>query len=231
METDELFATLQEKEQERALPSDACNKQIRAACTGDLKACQAMSAKTRSLASLGLLLFVGLSVLLLARQRLSGVTAAALWGATGWALIQVLVLVFGLTRQRGSSARVRVGLALLVPTAFFGYLTLIRSSTSSFSEFVQQPQQTQHAMHCGLFSFVIGSVAAVSIMLLWRRTDPFTPRITGSLAGLAGGLAAATPVGLVCPGTDGWHLCLAHGLSLVLVVALGAVLGRRWLSP
>jgi hypothetical protein len=229
MESDDLFATLQERE--RALPSSACNKQIREACTSDLKACHAMSAKARSLASLGLLLFVGVSVLLLSRQQLSGFTAAALWGATGWAVIQVLLLLLGLTRQRTSSARTRLGLALLVPAAFLLYLTLIRSSTSSFAAFMHQPQQTRHALHCGAFSFVIGAIAAISILLLWRRTDPFTPRVTGSLAGLMGGLAAATPIGLVCPGTDGWHLWLAHGVSLILVVALGAVLGRRWLCP
>jgi hypothetical protein len=184
------------------------------------------------LASFGLLLFVGLSLVLLSRRELSGFTAAALWGAMGWATLQAGVLFLGFGRPRsGGSARLRWLLALLVPVAFFAYLLVTSTPTASFSEFVSSSKQTQHAFYCGLLSFVIGALAALGITLLWRRTDPFTPRLSGSIAGLLGGLGAAVPIGLVCPGTDGWHLCIAHGASLLLVVGLGAALGRRWLSP
>jgi len=226
---DELFSALREREE---LPSNACNEQIHRTCTGDLKACKAMSARKRSLVSLGILFLVGASLLVLSGRSLSGLTAAALWGAMGWAVVQTVILFLSFARQhKGSGARLRWGLALLVPVAFLGYLTMIRSSTPALATFLGQPESTRHMLHCGAFSFVVGAAVAFGIVLLWRRTDPFTPRLSGSLAGLIGGLGAATPIGLVCPGTDGWHLWLAHGVSLILVVALGAALGRRWLCP
>jgi hypothetical protein len=229
-EADDLLAGLREREAN--LPSTACNQKIHSTCTKDLQACQAMSARHRSLISLGILLVVGVALLILARRGLSGVTAAALWGAMGWAIVQTAILFLGLARRHaGSSTRVRLGLTLLVPLLFFGYLTLIRTSSPPIGEFMAHSENTGHALHCGMFSFVIGALAACGILFLWRKTDPFTPRLSGSLAGLLGGLGAATPIGLVCPGTDCWHLWLAHGVSLILVVGMGAMLGRRWLSP
>jgi hypothetical protein len=228
--TEDLFAGLREREAQ--LPSATCNQRIHKTCTKDLQACQAMSARHRSFISLAILLVVGVALLSLTHHGLSGVTAAALWGALGWAIAQTAILFWGLARrQGGSSTRVRLGLTVLVPVLFFGYLTLIRTSTPPLSEFMARPENTGHALHCGLFSFVVGAIAAGGILFLWRKTDPFTPRLSGSLAGLIGGLAAATPIGLVCPGTDCWHLWLAHGLSLVLLVGMGAMLGKRWLSP
>lgn len=229
-EADDLLAGLREREDK--LPSAACNQQIRNTCTKDLQACQAMSAQRRSLVSLGILLVVGVALLMLTRRGLSGVSAAALWGALGWAIVQTAILFLGLARRYGGgSARIRLGLTVLVPLLFFGYLTLIRTSSPPLGEFMAHAEDTGHALHCGIFSFVIGAAAACGILFFWRKTDPFTPRLSGSLAGLLGGLGAATPIGLVCPGTDCWHLWLAHGVSLVLVVGMGAMLGRRWLSP
>jgi hypothetical protein len=229
-EGDDLLASLRDREDQ--VPSTTCNQRIHSTCTKDLQACQSMSARHRSLISLGILLVVAVALLILARRGLSGVTAAALWGAMGWAIVQAAILFLGLARRHaGSSARVRLGLTLLVPVLFFGYLTLIRTSSPPLGEFMAHSENTGHALHCGMFSFVIGAFAACGILFLWRKTDPFTPRLSGSLAGLLGGLGAATPIGLVCPGTDCWHLWLAHGVSLILVVGMGAMLGRRWLSP
>jgi hypothetical protein len=214
-EGDDLFASLREREAK--LPSSTCNQKIHSTCTKDLQACQAMSARRRSLISLAVLLVVGTALLILTRRGLSGVTAAALWGALGWAIVQTVILFLGFARQQsGSSTRVRLGMTVLVPLLFFGYLTLIRTSSPPLGEFIAHSENTGHALHCGLFSFVIGAFAACGILFLWRKTDPFTPRLSGSLAGLLGGLGAATPIGLVCPGTDCWHLWLAHGLSLVV---------------
>jgi hypothetical protein len=191
-----------------------------------------MSARNRSLVSFAVLLVVGVALLMLGRRGLSGATAAALWGALGWAIAQTAILFWGLARrQGGNSVRVRLGLTLLVPLLFFGYLTVMGTSTPPLSEFVAHAESTEHALHCGIFSFLVGTVAAGVILFLWRRTDPFTPRLSGSLAGLIGGLGVATPIGLVCPGTDCWHLWLAHGLTLVLLVGMGATLGKRWLAP
>lgn len=229
-EPEDLFATLAQREAD--VPSPTCNRRIREHCTGDLKACHRMSTRVRSIASLALVLFVSVALLFIAHRPLSGFSAAALFGAMGWASVEALILVLGLARrQETSSRRLRLALAFVVPAAFFVYLTLTRTATEPLGEFLSHGDETRHALHCGAFSFVIGAAAALGIAALWRRTDPFTPRLSGALAGLLGGLAAAIPIGLVCPGTDGWHLWSAHGISLVLVILMGTLLGRRWLSP
>jgi hypothetical protein len=68
-------------------------------------------------------------------------------------------------------------------------------------------------------------------MLLWRRTDPLTPGISGALLGLVGGMGSALGMGVACPSHETWHLCVSHGVVVASLVVLGAAAGRRVLAP
>ena len=74
-------------------------------------------------------------------------------------------------------------------------------------------------------------VPLAGLLLSWRRTDPFTPFLTGALIGGWAGLAGAVALGLFCPSCDVGHLILGHGGVVLLGIMIGGWLGRRLLAP
>jgi hypothetical protein len=214
----------------RAAVSDAICKH----CTKGLHAKRGASAEKRVVLSLlisgvvtGLLIVWGVS------SGSAGATlSSALYGAAGWAIIQTLVLVFGLARPPGRkpARAVRLVIAVVVPIAFLGYIATTASAKLPFETF-SQGATASHAMGCGLFSLFVGSLVSGGVLLLWRGTDPLTPGISGALVGLVGGLGGAVGVGIACPSHEAWHMGCAHGLGVIALVFLGGAVGRRLLSP
>ncbi|HEY3499230.1 MAG TPA: NrsF family protein, partial [Polyangiaceae bacterium] len=76
-----------------------------------------------------------------------------------------------------------------------------------------------------------GALVTGGVLLLWRRTDPMSPGVSGALAGLAGGMGSALAFGVACPSHEAWHLWLSHGVVVVALVVLGGAVGRRLLAP
>lgn len=213
-------------------PGAAVSARIRRACTSDLTPAASVSAPRRLLLT-ALVAVAGLSGLLAAglhdQREPGGDAGSALWAAVGWVSVVSVVIGIGVARPPGkrSGWRTRLLVATLVPVSFCVYLALASSETLPLD----------HALHdrgilgCGMYTLLTSAVVALGVMLPWRRTDPVSPGLTGALLGLGGGLVAATAASVVCPCREGWHLWLAHGASLVLVVLIGAWVGRRWLAP
>jgi hypothetical protein len=207
---------------------------IKQHCTRDLCCRKGMSPRSRLLASLllavavlGLLLVIGSG-----HARPEGALAAAIYGAVGWAVVLLAVLLGGLARPPGKRLprRIRLAMAIGIPIAFLAYLAFAAEHRLPVGQFVR----TGHAgtaFACGLHALLFSAIAAGGTLFIWRGTDPLTPGLSGALAGLAGGLAGAVAVGIACPSGETWHLWLAHGVALVALVALGSVAGRRWLAP
>lgn len=213
-------------------PGAAVSARIRRACTSDLTPAGSVSARRRLLLT-ALVALAGLSALLAAglhdHRDLGANTESVLWGALGWAGVLSVVIGIGVARPPGKRLGwpARVLVATLVPLAFLAYLALATRETLP----VDRALDDQGTLGCGVYTLLTSAVVALGIMLPWRRTDPFNPGLTGALLGLGGGLVAATAANVVCPCREGWHLWLAHGASLVLVVLIGAWVGRRWLAP
>ncbi len=212
-------------------PGAAVSARIRRACTSDLTPAGALSARRRLLMT-AIVAAAGLAALLAAGLRdhdRGGASEATLWVAGGWVGVVSLVIGIGVARPPGkrSAWLTRVLVATLVPLSFCVYLALATSETLPLD----------HALHdsgtlgCGMYTLLTSALVALGVMLPWRRTDPVSPGLTGALLGLGGGLVAATAASVVCPSREGWHLWLAHGASLVVVVLIGAWVGRRWLAP
>ncbi|HEY4160205.1 MAG TPA: NrsF family protein, partial [Polyangiaceae bacterium] len=82
-----------------------------------------------------------------------------------------------------------------------------------------------------LVSLFFGATVSAGVLLAFRGTDPLTPRLSGALAGLVGGLGGALAMGIACPSHEAWHLWFAHGLVVVVLGLFGFVVGRRILAP
>jgi len=213
-------------------PCAAVSARIRRACTSDLTPASSLSARRRLLLT-ALAALAGLAALLAAglwdHREPGGGSESVLWAALGWVSVVSVVLGVGVARPPGkrSAWTTRLLVATLVPLSFCVYLALATSETLSLDHALHD----RGTMGCGLYTLLTSALVALGIMLPWRRTDPVSPALTGALLGLGGGLVAATAASVVCPCREGWHLGLAHGASLVIVVLIGAWVGRRWLAP
>jgi hypothetical protein len=87
------------------------------------------------------------------------------------------------------------------------------------------------ALGCGLRSMLAGLLGCGAFMFIWRRTDPWTPRISGALIGGCAGTIASAGVGIPCAAEHGGHLLIGHWLAVPLLALFGALVARRVLAP
>jgi hypothetical protein len=220
---------------EPAAPSGAVDAAIRKICTSKLGPTRSRSIASRIARSIAL--SGGLFALLLSlgwqRHPPRQAVAAALAGALLWGIAQASVIIVGLGRAPGKRAHrwVRWAVVVVLPLTFFVHLTLASDVTLSVQDFITAPRSIRHTVVCGIHTLVFGALAMATLFFVWRRTDPFSPRLSGAVSGLAGGLVGAVALDLTCPHLEAWHLWIGHGLTLVTLVAAGWYAGRRWLAP
>jgi len=191
-------------------PGEAVSAKICGACTKNLCAQRGLSAVSR----LALCLAV------------SGVVASFGY----WFGLRHHRSELGLRRGLLGSRGLRVALAVLLPVLFLGYLSYAAWSYVPFEQF-SHGARASHALSCGLIALGFGAIVGGSVLLVWRGTDPVTPRLSGTLAGFVGGVGGALAVGIGCPSHEAWHLWTAHGLIVLALGLMGFAAGRRLLSP
>lgn len=217
-----------------ATPSEACSKAIRGTCTKGLCAKRGVSATTRALLTLGLsLLLLGYYTWYgLTDNRPSGVMRTALFGAMGWLGAQAVLVFVTLVRppgKRGSRA-LRLAMLLAVPLLFVGYLALVSTEAVPLGKFAHG-YSGGHALGCGVVALALGALVAGGAIFAWRRTDPYTPGLSGALIGMVAGIASGSGMSVACATGEAFHVCFAHGLVVFALSALGFGLGRRLLAP
>lgn len=216
-------------------PPESVGDAIRRACTSDLERKSPVDAVRRVL--LSVLISGGLFATLLAigwmRHPPEKAVLMALLGALAWGLIQASVLFVGHGRPPGlrSGKVLRWAAVLAVPAIFLVHLTLTTGSALSFHDFLEVQRSVRSTVVCGIHALLFGAWASIALFALWRRTDPFNPRLTGALTGLAGGLVGAIALDMTCTNDEAWHLWLGHGATLMAFVIAGWFAGRKWLSP
>jgi hypothetical protein len=87
------------------------------------------------------------------------------------------------------------------------------------------------AFACGAHGLARGILTLGILFLVWRRTDPFSPRTTAAHLGLVSGLLSVVATTMVCPIREGVHLLLGHALVVLITAAAGATLGPKLLAP
>ncbi len=220
---------------EQPAPSAAVGAAIHRICTADLRPVKTRSIVDRIVRSIALSggLFAVLLALGWKLHPPHRAVAVALAGALVWGVAQASVIFVGLGRAPGKRAHrwIRWAVVFAVPLAFFVHLTVASDVTLSIRDFIMSPRSLRHTIVCGIHALVFGLMAVVALFVMWRRTDPFSPRLSGAVAGLAGGLVGAVALDMTCPHLEAWHLWIGHGLTLVALVVGGWYAGRRWLAP
>jgi len=214
-------------------PPAELSRAIRRTCTQDLRRKRGLSSYQR----LGISMLISAAIIMLlhyagvAQGRSEAALRAALYGALGWVVVTAGVLFLGLARPpgRSGSRALRLGLAAVIPVAFFVYLAFAGSDRLPLHEFVGE--HAGWAVECGLIATFFKTLSAGSMWFIWRGTDPLTPGLSGALAGMAGGMVSACAMGCACAATETWHLWMSHGTMLVGLGLVGWLVGKRWLAP
>jgi hypothetical protein len=217
---------------EKKLPRPDVCAHVRSECTRGLTRKRPLSWAKRLVVCGALLVVMLLGVLALASGRLGYAYAySAVWGVLGWAIALLAVLAVGFSPRLANFRLWRIAIIIGLPVSFYLYMAYNSSALSSLAAFLGSASHCAHAAQCGAFASILGAVGALGLMLMLRGSDPFCPRLSGALLGLIGGVVGALSTGIVCPGQVVWHTVLGHGLSLVALGLVGAVVGRRILAP
>ncbi len=84
---------------------------------------------------------------------------------------------------------------------------------------------------CALEGTVVAATVLAVLLGVSRRTAPSAPVSAGVAAGVAAGLSGVLTLQCVCPVAVPLHVAVVHGTVLVVGAVLGAMVGRRVLTP
>jgi hypothetical protein len=166
------------------------------------------------------------------RDVLRGKMQVLGWGLIMSLLISVLVLhptLPGKPAERPRLAqnprRILLGALLALVAIFFV------EYAEAFNSSIQTPPGMASALRCAEHGLIRGGLGLALLVGIWRRTDPFSPRLSAGLLGFAAGLLGVLATTLACRSHEGWHLMIGHALVVALCSGLGFLLGERFLSP
>ncbi|MEM8698904.1 MAG: NrsF family protein [Pseudomonadota bacterium] len=169
---------------------------------------------------IAMLATMGLSVLLYG-VRSDGPTGGA-WSVTIWAVLGIMALV--------SARRMRLPeppqwLAVLAP--FAGLLLLLLVLTGiAYSEGAALVR-ADHLIHCLQTVGLLAVMPFFAVSFLLRRGAPASPLMAGAMAGLVAGSVGALAYSISCPINDPMASLSAHTLTVLIIAALGALIGTR----
>lgn len=233
--TEESLRTLSDGLPEQAFavtdkPSEATREAIRRAVRADLKPVEAVSMNKRALfvlgvgvasASLVVISYGGAGLKGLAKHAVGTVVTAIV------ALLATLAIAGSFTpKLQDKLGRSQRG--LLLATLLVAWTVYLAShiTDQALGTALAGP-----AIGCCLRSLLAGSIGCGAFLYIFRRTDPWTPRVSGALLGACAGTIASAGVGIPCPSETGGHLMVGHWLAVPLLALFGALVARRVLEP
>ena len=155
-----------------------------------------------------------------------GLVAMTAIGTSGIAAIALFVAVGRGSSMLGRSRRLLIATAASAPVAFL----LWKVAATWGVPHMMDAWPTRPGLRCFALTALLAAWPAVA--LVWERlgSDPVHPRELGVALGVAAGAAAATLVDLWCPVGHVPHLLGGHVAPILLLGALGALVGGRALA-
>jgi hypothetical protein len=147
----------------------------------------------------------------------------------GWGTVAVLSMWGALGRAASASWRSRsalVAIAVGTPAVLLA-LSLMLAAL--------RPERSGADLHatglkCLGLTLAVALFPLVALTSARRESDPVHPAPAGAALGSASGASAGILVELWCPTATPWHLAVGHVLPIVVLMALGALLGARSLA-
>jgi hypothetical protein len=225
MNTVDPFAELAAKS---SFPSERILNALHEEMRADSKPRRSLSRRARALLSI-LALALGLT---LTAARVLGENPSAFLIALASSCLSIGTLLFmgvipGTGRTNAGMRRILLG-TLGIFT--FTVLALNADHFMPLDQFASGGH-IHGVTHCVTFSLLAGVIASSGLMMIWRRTDPFSPGLTGALLGFLGGLIGTVSVSLTCRADEGIHLTLGHGVATLILAGICWAGGRKWLTP
>ena len=149
--------------------------------------------------------------------------------SAGWFIGAAVATRIAFARGRSMLGRPTAWLVALVVGAPFLLLAWKVAVTAPFGPEMMVCWNDKPGFKCLWLDLGIGIVLLAAFTAARRRSDPLRPGITGAALGMAAAIAAGGLVDLWCPVAHVEHLLLGHILPLVLLAALGALAGRRFI--
>lgn len=148
--------------------------------------------------------------------------------ALGALAVAAVALAGALSRGRsmlGRSPGALIIIAVACPLALLAW----KAGVSAHFDGMTVPWPDRPGFRCLLVALASSVAPFASLLLVWRRTQPAHPRLTGLVLGTAAGAVGWLLVDLWCPVGHLEHLILGHLLPLAALAAVGAAAGR-WLE-
>jgi len=211
-------------------PSEETGEAIRQAVRADMKPVRPTSVPARVAMVAGAALACGALVVIsfgtagfdgLRRNVIAVIITAV-------AAVLTALFVGGSLAWRSDGMNSKRGRALLVTTVIAGWSLYV---LASITDEALGAALRWAAIGCSFRSVVAGLIGLGAMLWVWRKTDPWSPRISGALMGACAGSIASAGVGIPCPSDQGGHLMLGHWLAVPIVAAIGALVSKRVLAP
>jgi hypothetical protein len=149
--------------------------------------------------------------------------------ALGWAVVALGAIWLSFVRGRSMMGRPGAWLwivVLLAPVVLFGWMLLWNSGFPD----TLRVWPGRIGLRCLSLTLAISAWPLVALAMVRRGSDPIHPAVTGAALGAAVGTAAGVLTNLWCPIANPAHVALGHVGPLLLLAAIGALLGRRLIA-
>jgi hypothetical protein len=158
-------------------------------------------------------------------------TWLVVWTCLGWSVAASTAAWIGMGRGRsmlGRTAAALITIMVAIPPAVLAWKIGV---TALFPPQMMEPWPSRPGFRCLGLSIAMAIPLLLAFVVFRRRSDPVHPGIAGAVLGVTAGVFAGTLVDLWCPVAYVPHVLVGHILPLVVVAALGAWAGRRFLRP
>ncbi len=144
-----------------------------------------------------------------------------------WVPIAALATWAGVGQGRsmlGRAPRWQLAAAVLTPEVLLLSWVAV---AARWPETLVDTSQTFHHLRCIAVTMAFSVGPFVAFAILRRGCDPLRPWLTGAAMGTAAGAWGAAILPLICGFTAPRHMLIGHLLPVILMAALGVVLGER----